>query len=96
MSSKPSSCSQESTSGVTSNSALISDDELSAAMAFAQEISEQPPNAVINTKALLKSSAHEALNQVMRAEGELFRMATESDEAQIAFMNFLTKKSKVK
>ena len=74
----------------------ISDDELSAAMVFAQEISEQPPNAVINTKALLKSSAHEALNQVMRAEGELFRMATESDEAQIAFMNFLTKKSKVK
>jgi enoyl-CoA hydratase/carnithine racemase len=67
----------------------ISDDELSAAMAFAQ-------NAVINTKALLKSSAHEALNQVIRAEGELFRMATESDEAQIAFMNFLTKKSKVK
>ena len=74
----------------------ISDDELSAAMTFAQEISEQPPNAVINTKALLKSSAHEALNQVIRAEGELFRMATESDEAQIAFMNFLTKKSKVK
>jgi hypothetical protein len=26
----------------------------------------------------------------------LFRMATESDEAQMAFMNFLAKKSKVK
>ena len=67
-----------------------------AAMAFAQEIAEQPPSAVINTKALLKSSSHEALNQVIRAEGELFKMATQSDEAQIAFMNFLAKKSKVK
>ena len=61
-----------------------------------QEIAEQPPTAVINTKALLKSSSHEALNQVMLAEGELFKMATQSDEAQIAFMNFLAKKSKVK
>ena len=74
----------------------ISEDELAAAMAFAQEIAEQPPTAVINTKALLKSGSHEALNQVIRAEGELFKMATQSDEAQIAFMNFLAKKSKVK
>jgi len=74
----------------------ISTDELAAAMEFANEIAEQPPEAVINTKALLKSGSHEALNQVMRAEGELFRMAAESDEAQQAFMNFLAKKSKVK
>jgi enoyl-CoA hydratase/carnithine racemase len=74
----------------------IAQDELAGAMAFAQEIAEQPPNAVINTKALLKSGAHEALNQVMRAEGELFKLAIESDEAQMAFMDFLAKKSKVK
>ena len=74
----------------------ISTDEFAAAMEFANEIAEQPPEAVINTKALLKSGSHEALNQVMRAEGELFRMAAESDEAQQAFMNFLAKKSKVK
>jgi enoyl-CoA hydratase/carnithine racemase len=74
----------------------IAEDELAAAMALAQEIAEQPPTAVINTKALLKSGSHEALNQVIRAEGELFKMATQSDEAQIAFMNFLAKKSKVK
>jgi enoyl-CoA hydratase/carnithine racemase len=74
----------------------IAEDELAAAMIFAQEIAEQPPTAVINTKALLKSGSHEALNQVIRAEGELFKMATQSDEAQIAFMNFLAKKSKVK
>lgn len=72
----------------------VSSDHLSAAMKFAQELAEQPPTAVINTKALLKSGSHEALNQVMRAEGELFRMAMDSDEAQEAFMNFLMKKSK--
>jgi enoyl-CoA hydratase/carnithine racemase len=72
----------------------ISDDNFAAAMKFADALAEQPPTAVINTKALLKSSSHEALNQVMRAEGELFRMAMDSDEAQQAFMNFLMKKNK--
>jgi enoyl-CoA hydratase/carnithine racemase len=74
----------------------IAEDELSAAMAFAEEIAGQPPTAVINTKALLKSSSHEALNQVMLAEGEMFKLATQSEEAQMAFMNFLATKSKVK
>jgi enoyl-CoA hydratase/carnithine racemase len=72
----------------------ISDDHFATAMKFANTLAEQPPNAVINTKALLKSSSHEALNQVMRAEGELFKMAMDSDEAQQAFMNFLMKKNK--
>jgi enoyl-CoA hydratase/carnithine racemase len=72
----------------------ISEDHFAAAMEFANTLAEQPPTAVINTKALLKSGSHEALNQVMRAEGELFRMAMDSDEAQQAFMNFLMKKNK--
>ena len=72
----------------------ISADHFGAAMKFANTLAEQPPTAVINTKALLKSGSHEALNQVMRAEGELFRMAMDSDEAQQAFMNFLMKKNK--
>ena len=72
----------------------IADDHFAAAMKFANTLAEQPPTAVINTKALLKSSSHEAINQVMRAEGELFRMAMDSDEAQQAFMNFLMKKNK--
>jgi enoyl-CoA hydratase/carnithine racemase len=72
----------------------ISEDHFGAAMKFANTLAEQPPTAVINTKALLKSGSHEALNQVMRAEGELFRMAMDSDEAQQAFMNFLMKKNK--
>jgi enoyl-CoA hydratase/carnithine racemase len=74
----------------------VAQDELAAAMAFATEIAEQPPTAVINTKALLKSGSHEALNQVMKAEGILFKLAAQSDEAQIAFKNFLSKKSKAK
>ena len=72
----------------------ISTDHFGAAMKFANTLAEQPPTAVINTKALLKSGSHEALNQVMRAEGELFKMAMDSDEAQQAFMNFLMKKNK--
>jgi len=72
----------------------ISEDSFGAAMNFANTLAEQPPTAVINTKALLKSGSHEALNQVMRAEGELFKMAMDSDEAQQAFMNFLMKKNK--
>ena len=72
----------------------VDDDQLAVAMKFAQELAEQPPTAVINTKALLKSGSHDALNQVMRAEGELFKLAMDSDEAQSAFMNFLLKKSK--
>jgi hypothetical protein len=49
---------------------------------------------VINTKALLKSGHHQAVAMVMEAESELFRIALESDEAQIAFMKFLEKKTK--
>ena len=72
----------------------VAEDELSAALKFAQEIAEQPPTAVQNSKALLKSANHEALNQVMRAEGKLFAMAMQSDEAQEAFMKFLSKRNK--
>ena len=72
----------------------VAEDELSAALKFAQEIAEQPPTAVQNSKALLKSANHKALNQVMRAEGKLFAMAMQSDEAQEAFMKFLSKRNK--
>ena len=72
----------------------IATDHLAEAMSIAEVIAQQPPTAVINTKALLKSGYHQAVSMVMEAEGELFRIALESDEAQIAFMNFLSKKSK--
>lgn len=61
---------------------------------FAGKISQQPPNAVLQTKALLKSELHDKVSAVMVAEGELFQMALQSDEAREAFMSFLAKKGK--
>ena len=72
----------------------IVSDPLEKAMEVAAAIAEQPPTSVINTKALLKSGQHQAVAMVMEAESELFRIALESDEAQIAFMKFLEKKTK--
>jgi len=69
-------------------------DPLSEAMKTAHVIAEQPPTSVINTKALLKSSNHAAVEAVMNAEGELFRIALQSDEAQAAFVKFLSARAK--
>jgi enoyl-CoA hydratase/carnithine racemase len=74
--------------------AKVSEAPLESAREIALKIAEQPPNAVIQTKALLKSELHEKVSAVMRAEGELFQMALQSDEAREAFMNFLAKKGK--
>ncbi len=72
----------------------VVDDPLAEAMKTAERIADQPPTSVINTKALLKSSNHAAVEAVMAAEGELFRLALQSDEAQTAFMKFLSRKAK--
>jgi enoyl-CoA hydratase/carnithine racemase len=72
----------------------ISDAPLASAMAIAEKIAAQPPSAIIQTKALLKSELHDKVSAVMVAEGELFQMALQSDEAREAFMNFLAKKGK--
>ena len=72
----------------------ISETYVEDALKLAEIIAAQPPTSVINTKALLKSGHHQAVSMVMEAEGELFRIALESDEARIAFMNFLANKSK--
>ena len=74
--------------------AEVSDTPLESARKIALKIAGQPPNAVIQTKALLKSELHEKVSAVMRAEGELFQMALQSDEAREAFMNLLAKKGK--
>ena len=74
--------------------AQIADDPYESIRKIAQQIAEQPPTAVVRTKALLKSDLHEKLKAVMRAEGELFHLALQSDEAREAFMNFLAKKGK--
>jgi len=64
------------------------------AQAIALQIAQQPPTAVINTKALMKASKHDAVEAVMRAEFQLFAMALESEEAADAFMKFMSKKGK--
>jgi enoyl-CoA hydratase/carnithine racemase len=72
----------------------IVDEPLARALVVAEEIGNQPPNAVINTKALIKSAHHSAVSTVINAEGELFRLALDSDEAKDAFMKFLAKRSR--
>jgi len=69
-------------------------DPLAHAMKIAQQIAEQPPQAIINTKALLKAKNHDAVAAVMKAEFEIFSMALQSDEAMEAFMKFMSKKGK--
>jgi enoyl-CoA hydratase/carnithine racemase len=72
----------------------IDNDPLNAAMKIAQLIAEQPPQAIINTRALLKARSHDAVAAVMKAEFEIFAMALQSEEAMEAFMKFMSKKGK--
>jgi enoyl-CoA hydratase/carnithine racemase len=74
--------------------AEIDSDALAGAIKIAQHIAEQPPQAIINTKALLKARNHGAVAAVMKAEFEIFSMALQSDEAMEAFMKFMAKKGK--
>jgi len=74
--------------------ATIASDPLREAMEIANHIAQQPPQAMINTKALLKASKHDAVAAVMKAEFELFSLALQSEEAMEAFMNFMSKKGK--
>ena len=74
--------------------ASIASDPLREALEIATHIAEQPPQAMINTKALLKASKHDAVAAVMKAEFELFSLALQSEEAMEAFMNFMSKKGK--
>ena len=73
--------------------AEISTDSYASALKIAQQIAAQPPTAIINTKALIKASKHDAVAAVMKAEFELFAMALTSDEAMEAFMSFMAKKA---
>jgi enoyl-CoA hydratase/carnithine racemase len=72
----------------------IENDPIVEAMKIAQQIAEQPPQAIINTKALLKARSHDAVAAVMKAEFEIFAMALQSEEAMEAFMKFMSKKGK--
>jgi enoyl-CoA hydratase/carnithine racemase len=69
-------------------------DPLAHATKIAEHIAEQPPQAIINTKALLKARNHDSVAAVMKAEFEIFAMALQSEEAMEAFMKFMSKKGK--
>lgn len=72
----------------------VTDDPKARAHEVALLVAQQPPNALVQAKQLMKSPDHERLNVIMNAEGELFQRALTSEEAQNAFMNFLMKQSK--
>lgn len=74
--------------------AEISDDARAKALEIAERIAEQPPQAIINTKALMKAGKHDATAAVMRAEFEIFALALQSEEAAEAFMKFMSKRGK--
>jgi enoyl-CoA hydratase/carnithine racemase len=72
----------------------ITSDPEKEAMEIAERIGQQPPQAIINTKALMKAGKHDAVAAVMKAEFQIFALALQSDEAAEAFMRFMSKKSK--
>ena len=73
--------------------AQINIDALAGAQVLAEKIAEQPPQAIINTKALLKARNHDSVAAVMKAEFEIFSLALQSDEAMEAFRKFMAKKA---
>ena len=74
--------------------ASVNADPLAEAMRIAEKIAAQPPQAIINTKALMKAGKHDAVAAVMQAEFEIFALALQSEEAAEAFMNFMSKRGK--
>ncbi|MFM1909703.1 MAG: hypothetical protein RLZZ545_401 [Actinomycetota bacterium] len=74
--------------------ATIAESPVDEALSIANKIGEQPPQAIINTKALMKAGKHDAVAAVMRAEFEIFALALQSEEAADAFMKFMSKRGK--
>jgi enoyl-CoA hydratase/carnithine racemase len=70
----------------------VAADPYEKAHEIAVKIAKQPPQAIINTKALMKANVHDSVAAVMRAEFEIFALALQSDEARQAFMQFLNRK----
>ena len=70
----------------------ISADPYEKAYEMAVKIAKQPPQAIINTKALMKANIHDSVAAVMRAEFEIFALALQSEESRAAFMQFLNRK----
>ena len=69
--------------------ASIASDPEQEAIEIAERIAQQPPQAIINTKALMKANKHDAVAAVIRAEFQIFALALQSEEAAEAFMKFM-------
>ena len=72
----------------------ISAEAEKVALEIAEKIGNQPPQAIINTKALMKAGKHDAVAAVMKAEFQIFALALQSEEAAEAFMSFMSKRGK--
>lgn len=70
----------------------VAADPYEKAREIALKIAKQPPQAIINTKALMKANFHDSVSAVMKAEFEIFALALQSDEARNAFLHFLNRK----
>lgn len=72
---------------------VVSDAEHEA-IVVATVIAAQPPQAVLNTKALMKASKHDAVEAVMKAEFQIFALALQSEEFADAVMKKMSEKGK--
>jgi len=72
----------------------ISAEAEKVALEIAEKIGNQPPQAIINTKALMKAGKHDAVAAVMKAEFQIFALALQSEEAAEALMSFMSKRGK--
>jgi enoyl-CoA hydratase/carnithine racemase len=72
--------------------AEVVEDAESEALKIAALIAEQPPQAVLNTKALMKASKHDAVEAVMKAEFQIFSLALQSEEFADAVMKKMSTK----
>ena len=67
-------------------------DPYEKAREIALKIAKQPPQAIINTKALMKANIHDSVAAVMKAEFEIFSLALQSEESRRIFEQFLNRK----
>ena len=70
----------------------VDDDPFEKAKEIALKIAKQPPQAIINTKALMKANIHDSVAAVMKAEFEIFSLALQSEESRRIFEQFLNRK----
>lgn len=72
--------------------AEVVDDAFAQALTVAKQIAAQPPQAVLNTKALMKASKHDAVAAVMKAEFQIFSLALQSEEFADAVMKKMSER----